>query len=53
MYIYIHIPYLVINVFCSRWNNYKSNGKKYLVGESCIPEHIFEHFSSESQTGFL
>ena len=34
-------------------NNYKSNDRKYLVGEPYMQEHIFEHFHSESHTGFL
>ena len=33
-----------VDIFCSRWNNYKSNNRKYLVGE---------HFNSEGHTGFL
>ena len=39
--------------FCIRRNNYKSNDRNYLVGDPCMQEHIFEHFNSEDQTGFL
>ena len=42
-----------VDIFRSRWNNYKSNDRKYLVGEPCVQEHIFEHFNSEGHTGFL
>ena len=40
-------------MFRSRWNIYKSNDRKYLVGEPGIQEHIFEHFNSEGNTGSL
>ena len=42
-----------VDIFRSRWNNYKSNDRKYLVGDPCMQEHIFEHFNSEGHTGFL
>ena len=42
-----------VDIMCSRWNNYKSNDRKYLVGDPCMQEHIFEHFNSEGHTGFL
>ena len=42
-----------VDIFCRRWNNFKINDRKYLVGESCMQEHIFEHFNSEGQTDFL
>ena len=42
-----------VGIFHSSWKNYKSNDRKYLVGESCMQEHISEHFNSEGHTGFL
>ena len=42
-----------VDIFCSRWNNYKSNDTKYSVGDPCMQEHIFEYFTSEGHTGFL
>ena len=42
-----------VDIFHSRRNNYKSNGRKYLVGDPCMQEHISEHFNSEGHTGFL
>ena len=31
---------LTVDIFRSRWNNYKSNNRKYLIGEPCTHEHI-------------
>ena len=42
-----------VDIFCSRLNNYKSNDRKYLVGNPCMQEHIFEHFNGEGHTVFL
>ena len=42
-----------VDIFRSRWINYKSNDRKYLVGDSGVEELIFEHFNSEGHTGFL
>ena len=42
-----------VDIFCRRWNYFKINDRKYLVGEYCMQEHIFEHFNSEGQTDFL
>ena len=42
-----------VDIFRIRRNNYKSNDRKYLVGDPCMQEHIFEHFNSEGHTGFL
>ena len=42
-----------VDEFRYRWNNYKCNDKKYLKGQSCFQEHIFEHFNSPGHNGFL
>ena len=42
-----------VDIFRIIWNNCKSNNRKYLVGEPCMKEQIFEHFNSEGHTGFL
>ena len=42
-----------VDIFRSRWNIFKSNDRKYLVGEPCMQEHIFEYFNSEVHTGFI
>ena len=39
--------------FRYRWNNYKCNGRKFARGEACLQEHLFEHFNSEGNNGFL
>ena len=40
------------DIFRSRWNNYKSNDKKYLVDEPGMQERIFKDFNSEDHTDF-
>ena len=39
--------------FRFRWNNYKGNNRKFLRGQSCMQQHIYEHFSSEGHCSFL
>ena len=39
--------------FRLRWNNYKSNDRKNARNETCMQEHLFEHFKSEDHSGFL
>ena len=39
--------------FRLRWNNYKSNDRKFKRGEPCMQEHLFEHFYSDGHNGFL
>ena len=43
----------IVDIFRSRWKNYKTNDTKHLIGDPCMREHIFEHFNSEGHTGFL
>ena len=38
-----------VDDFHLRWNNYKDNNRK----EACMPQHLFEHFSKEGDSGFL
>ena len=38
-----------VDIFRSRWNNYKSNDRMYSIGEPCI----LEVSNSEGHTGFL
>ena len=35
-----------IDTFRHRWNNYKSNDRKFKRSETCMHEHLFRHFSS-------
>ena len=44
---------LTVDIFWSRWNNYKGNDRKYLVGDPCLQEHIYEHFNRDGHTAFL
>ena len=39
--------------FRFRWNNYKSNERKYTRNEDCLQENLFRHFYSEEHTGVL
>lgn len=39
--------------FRKRCNNYKNNVRKFLRRESCIQQHLFEHFHSSGHTGFV
>ena len=39
--------------FRHRWNNYKSNDRKFQRSEPCMQEHLFWHFSSPDHNGFL
>ena len=41
------------NGFRYRWNNYKSNSRKFDRKESCMQEHLYRHFSSPDHRGFL
>ena len=47
MYKICHKQYvgLTVDIFCSRWNFYKRNDGKYLVGELCLQEHINTYLS--------
>ena len=39
--------------FSLRWNNYKSNNRKFQRGESCLQEHLLRHFYNKGHEGFL
>ena len=34
-------------------DHYKDNNRKYLRKESCMQQHLFEHFSSEGHNSFV
>ena len=38
---------------CKRWNNYKNKARKFLRGESCIQQNLFENYQSSGYTGFI
>ena len=40
-------------IFRKRWNNYKDNAGKYLRGDSCMQQHLFEHFQNPGHTSFI
>ena len=41
-----------VDEFCRRWNNYKSNDRKFQILEPCMQEHLFSHFSMAGHYGF-
>ena len=41
------------DAFHIKWNNYKNNSRKVLRGESCMQQHLFEHFQSPEHTDFI
>ena len=42
-----------LDAFCLMWNNYKVSGRKFQRSESCMQKHLYEHFYSKGQNGFL
>ena len=41
------------DTFRSRWNNYKSNSRKFDKNEKCMQECLYSHFESEGHNVFL
>ena len=41
------------DAFRKRWSNYKNNTRKFVRGESCMQQYLFEHFQSPGHTGFV
>ena len=39
--------------FLSRWNNYKSDPRKYGRGGSCVKQHLFNYSCTSGYAGFL
>ena len=39
--------------FKLRWNNHKSNDRKFKRREPCMQEHLYEYFYSDGHNGFL
>ena len=39
--------------FRKRWSNYKNSARKLFKGESCMQQHLFEHFQSLGHTDFV
>ena len=42
-----------VDEFGRRWNNYKSNDRKFQRLEPCMQEQLLSHFSMAGQDGFL
>ena len=41
------------DAFRPRWNNYKDNDRKFQRNESCMQQHLYEHFYSEVHNELL
>ena len=42
-----------VDEFRHRWNNYKMNDRNFLKGQTCMQQHLYEHFASEGHCSFL
>ena len=42
-----------VDKFWLRWKNYKMNDRNFLKGQTCMQQHLFEHFTSECHCSFL
>ena len=42
-----------VDEFRFRWNNYKSNCRKHQRGETCMQQHLYEHFCSSNHNCFI
>ena len=42
-----------VDEFRLRWNNYKMNDRNFLKGQTCMQQHLYEHFASEGHCSFL
>ena len=42
-----------VDKFRFRWNNYKSNCRKHRRGETCMQQHLYEHFCFSNHNFFI
>ena len=42
-----------VDMFRSRWNNYKDNSRKFDRGEDCMQRHLYKHFQLLGHTAFF
>ena len=42
-----------VDKFRRRWNNYKSNDRRFQRFKTCMQEHLFSYFSMADHDGFL
>ena len=43
----------ITDAFLLRWNSYNDNDRKFQRNESCMQQHLYEHFYSKGHNGFL
>ena len=49
----MHYVGQTVDMFRSRWNNYKDNPRKFVRGEDFMQRHLYKHFLLPGHTGFL
>ena len=42
-----------VDEFRLRWNSYKMNNRNFLKGQTCMQQHLSEHFASETHCSFI
>ena len=42
-----------VDKFRFSWNNYKGNCRKHQRGETCMQQHLYEHFCSSNHNCFI
>ena len=42
-----------VDEFRLRWNKYKMNDRNFLKSQTCMQQHLFEHFTAEGCCGFF
>ena len=42
-----------VDEFQRRWNNYNMNDRNFLKDQTCMQQHLFEHFAREGHCSFL
>ena len=42
-----------VDEFRLRWNSYKMNNRSFLKGQTCMQQHLSEHFASETHCSFI
>ena len=42
-----------VDEFSLRWNNCKMNDRNFVNGQTCMQQHLFEHFANEGHCSFI
>ena len=44
---------VTVDEFRFRWNNYEGNCRKHQRAETCMQQHLYEHFCSRNHNCFI